>query len=162
MGVSARKEICGVDSVLGVLRERLADLPHYVRAVLLFGSVARGEATDRSDSDLLILHEGMPAAGLVERRRILYRAVVERIGDVFEAVTLIDMEFGDFVNPGFVSPLLLNIYWDAVVVFDRTGLLEEFLRRVRRRIEESGLRRVKDDRAYYWILPKPVEKVRIV
>jgi len=161
MEIGTRKDIRGAGSTVEVLRERLGDLPSYVRAILLFGSTARGEATDRSDIDLLVLHEGMPVANLVERRRILYRAVVERVGDVFEAVTLIDMEFRDFVNPGVVTPLLLNIYWDAVVVFDRTGLLEEFLRRVRRRIEELGLRRIRDGRAYYWVLPEPMEKVRI-
>jgi len=162
MEVDAKKRIYEVSYVVKVLCERLGNLPPYIRAILLFGSTARGEATDRSDIDLLILHEGMPVSNLIERRRILYRAVVERVGDVFEAVTLIDMEFRDFVNPRVVTPLLLNIYWDAVVVFDRTELLEEFLRRVRRRIEESGLRRIRDGRAYYWILPKPMERVRII
>lgn len=161
-GGQCQKGVYEVGYVVKVLCERLGNLPPYVKAVLLFGSTARGEATDRSDIDLLVLHEGMPVANLVERRRILYRAVVERVGDVFEAVTLIDMGFRDFVNPGVVTPLLLNIYWDAVIIFDRTGLLEEFLVRVRRRIEESGLRRSRDGRAYYWVLPKPMERVRIV
>jgi len=150
------------DAIVRVLRERLGDLPLYVRSILLFGSTARGEATERSDIDLLVLHEGMPVTDLVERRRVLYRAVMERIGDVFEAVTLIDMEFRDFVNPRIVTPLLLNVYWDAVVALDRTGLVEGFLKHVRRRIEESGLRRVRDGRAYCWVLPKPMEKVKVI
>lgn len=87
--------------------------------------------------------------------------MMERAGDVFEAVTLIDMELRDFVNPRIVTPLLLNIYWDAVVVLNRTGLAEGFLKHVRRRIEESGLRRVRDGRAYCWVLPKPMEKVKV-
>jgi len=37
-----------------------------------------------------------------------------------------------------VTPLLPNMYWDAILVIDRTGLVENFLRYVRKRVEESG------------------------
>jgi len=76
--------------------------------------------------------------------------------------TVLDMDFDEFVNPGIIRPLLLNIYWDAVILLDRSGRLQDFLDHVRRRIIESGLRRVKDGKAYYWILPKPIAKVRIL
>jgi len=72
------------------------------------------------------------------------------------------MDFDEFVNPSVVNPLLLNIYWDAVVLLDRSGVLQGFLVHVRRRIVESGLRRVKDGKAYYWVLLKPMAKVRIL
>ena len=64
---------------VGELRRRLSDLPGYVRAVLLFGSLARGEAGERSDVDLLVLHSGAPARDPVERRRLLYKLVAERL-----------------------------------------------------------------------------------
>ena len=44
---------------VGELRRRLSDLPGYVKAVLLFGSLARGEAGERSDVNLLVLHTGI-------------------------------------------------------------------------------------------------------
>jgi hypothetical protein len=98
----------------------------------------------------------------VERRRLLYKLVAERLEGAFEAVTLVDMDLERFLKPETVTPLLLNIYADALVVVDRVGSLEEFLQRVRRRIGELGLARVKDGKAYYWILPKPMEKVRLL
>ena len=148
--------------VLSELRRRLSDLPVYVKAVLLFGSVARGEAGERSDVDLLVLHSGAPFSDPVERRRHLYKLVVERLEGVFESVTLIDMELERFLKPGTVTPFLLNVYADAVVVADKVGGVEEFLQRVRRRMRELGLTRVKDGRAYYWVLPKPMEKVELL
>ena len=75
---------------------------------------------------------------------------------------MIDMELDRFLEPGTVTPFLLNVYADAVVVVDRVGGVEEFLQRVRRRIRELVLTRVKDGRAYYWVLPKPVEKVELL
>ena len=147
---------------VGELRRRLGDLPGYVKAVLLFGSLARGEAGERSDVDLLVLHSGAPVRDPVERRRLLYKLVAERLEGAFEAVTLVDMDLERFLKPETVTPLLLNIYADALVVIDRVGSLEEFLQRVRRRIGELGLTRVKDGKAYYWILPKPMEKVQLL
>jgi len=56
----------------------------------------------------------------------------------------------------------LNIYYDAIVILDRTGELQEFVKFVKERIEKSGLVRRKDGKSYYWILPKPMEKVKIL
>ena len=152
----------GRDHALGELRRRLSDLPGYVKAVLLFGSLARGEAGERSDVDLLVLHTGAPVRDPVERRRLLYKLVAERLEGAFEAVTLVDMDLERFLKPETVTPLLLNIYADALVVIDRVGSLEEFLQRVRKRIGELGLTRVRDGKAYYWVLPKPMEKVQLL
>ncbi|MEM3904946.1 MAG: nucleotidyltransferase domain-containing protein [Sulfolobales archaeon] len=164
MGISLRSSLStrSRDYVLFELRRRLSDLPTYIKAVLLFGSIARGEANEYSDVDLLILHSDLPIIDLVERRRYLYRLIIERLGDVFDSITLIDMSLNEFLKPDVVTPLLLNIYVDAVVILDRVGEIEEFLSNVRRKVVEVGLKKVKDEKAYYWILPKPLEKVRIV
>jgi len=151
------------EGLVRLLEERLRGLrEECVRAVVLFGSLARGEARERSDVDLLVLHEGCGIEDPVKRRRYLYRVMAEALGREFEAITVIDMELAEFVRPKEVTPLLLNIYWDGMVVLDRTGVLREFLSRVRRRISSSGLRRVRDGKAYYWVLPRPLEEVRIL
>jgi len=72
------------------------------------------------------------------------------------------MELELFLNPKTITSLLLNIYYDGIVVLDRTGKLQEFMKFVRERIERSGLVRRKDGRSYYWILPKPMEKVKVL
>ncbi len=66
-----------VSEVVEELRRSLERLPEYVKVVLLFGSATRGEVTERSDVGLLILHEGVPLADLVEHRRLLYSIVAE-------------------------------------------------------------------------------------
>ncbi|ABL78398.1 nucleotidyltransferase domain-containing protein [Thermofilum pendens] len=146
----------GVKSRLSSLRDPC------VKAVLVFGSVARGEQGERSDLDLLVLHEGCAIEDPVARRRYFYALLREAVGDLFEDLTVLDMELKRFLEPGEVSPLLLNVYWDAVVVYDATGLVEGFLRRAREGIVRSGLRRVKDGKAYRWILPKPAGVVRVL
>jgi hypothetical protein len=54
------------------------------------------------------------------------------------------------------------IYSDAIVVLDRVGVLVEFLDTLRRRIMEAGLKGARDGWAYYWVLTKPMEKVRVI
>lgn len=132
-----------------------------MKAVLLFGSKARGESRDRSDVDLLVLHEGCGIQDSVLRRRLLYNVIREAVGGE-AGLTVVDMELHRFLNPGEVNPLLLNIYWDAIVLHDSTGSVEAFLKRVRGRISASGLKRVRSGKAYHWVLPEPLKKVEIL
>jgi len=150
------------NSVVNDLRERLSRLinENYV-AVLLFGSWARCEADERSDVDILVLHRGLNKINKLKRSRAIYLAITALLRD-YPGFTVLDMDFEEFVNPGIIRPLLLNIYWDALILLDRSGILRDFLAHVRHRIIESGLRRVRDGRAYYWILPKPMAKVRVL
>ena len=147
--------------VINDLRIRVSRLTNDAfTAVLLFGSMARCEANEYSDVDLLILHRGLSHIDRIKRRRAIYLAVSALLRDY--SLIVLDMDINEFLNPGIVTPLLLNIYWDAVILLDKTGKLGEFLEHVRRRIIESGLRRIKDGRAYYWVLPRQLERVRIV
>ena len=150
------------DELIKILRNRLNNLPSAIKAVLLFGSVARGEAREKSDIDLLVLHEELGINNPVSRRRYLYRLVMDRIGDLFDAVTLIDMELKEFLKPKIITSLLLNIYWDSIVIIDRTKRIERFLSYVRERIREAGVVRIKDGKAYYWKLPRPFGRIEIL
>jgi predicted nucleotidyltransferase len=146
-----------------LLRSRFAGLVEpCVKAVVMFGSRARGESEERSDVDLLVLHEGCGIQDPVLRRRHLYNCLKEAIGEYVEDITVLDMELERFLKPMEVTALLLNIYWDAVVVYDRTGTLRDFLKHVRRKIVKSGLKRVRDGRAYRWTLPKPMMEIKIL
>jgi predicted nucleotidyltransferase len=97
------KKLTG-DYVLSELRRRLSDLPSYVKAVLLFGSIARGEADERSDVDVLLLHGDAPFSDLVEHRRHFYGLVAEGLGGAFESITMIDMELEHFLKPKTATP----------------------------------------------------------
>jgi len=146
-----------------LLRNRLRGLKEpCVKAVLLFGSRARGESVGRSDVDLLVLHEDWEIEDAVLRRRRLYGLLRELVGEEFEDITVVDMKLGCFLEPEEIAALLLNVYWDAVVVYDRTGSVEGFLKGVREKISGSGLKRVRDGKAYYWVLPEPLREVKIL
>ena len=156
IGMEASKDV-------ELLMGRLRDLEgSYVKAVVMFGSRARGESGERSDVDLLVLHEDCEIEDPVVRRRHLYKLVREAVGERFEDVTVVDMELERFLKPTEITALLLNVYWDAVVVYDKTEILRGFLGHVREKIVKSGLKRVKDGRAYYWVLPKPMREVKIL
>jgi predicted nucleotidyltransferase len=92
------------DTILEELRRRLSDLPSYVKAVLLFGSLARGEASERSDIDLFLLHDDASLRDPVELRRQLYELVVERLASSFESITVIDARLEEFLRPKIVTP----------------------------------------------------------
>jgi len=156
LNVKARKD-------LELLRDRLSllDVP-YVMSVVMFGSRARGESGERSDVDLLVLLENCEVEDPVARRRLLYMLIRKALGGEFEGLTVVDVELERFLKPEEVSPLLLNVYWDGVVVYDKTGSLCDFLQEARERIVKSGLKRVKDREAYFWMLPKPMKEVKIL
>ena len=146
-----------------LLRDRLKDLKApYIKAVVMFGSRARGESKERSDVDLLVLHEGCEVEDPIARRSHLYNLMREAIGEEFEDLTVVDIELEHFLKPKEITALLLNAYWDALVIYDKTGAVEGFLRQVREKIVRSGLKRVRDGRAYYWVLPKPMKEVKIL
>jgi len=146
-----------------LLRDKLRRIKEpYVKAVLLFGSRARGESGERSDIDLLVLHEGCKIEDAVMRRRHLYTLLRETVGEEFEEITLVDMEIERFVKPIEISSLLLNVYWDAVVLYDEAENVESFLRHIRSKIVKSGLKRIRDGKAYCWVLPEPLKEVKIL
>ena len=146
-----------------LLKNQLENLNEpYIKAILLFGSRARGESNEKSDIDLLVLHENCEIKDPVLRRRYLYNLIRKVIGKEFEGITIIDMEFENFIKPIEINALLLNIYWDAIIVYDKTNMLHSFLEHVKDKIEKSGLKRIKDGKAYRWVLPEPMKEVKIL
>lgn len=146
-----------------LLKDQLKNLNEpCVKAILMFGSRARGESNERSDIDFLVLHKNCEIKDPVLRRNYLYNLILKSIGKKFEEVTVIDMELEHFLKPKEINSLLLNIYWDAVIVYDKTGILQDFLKHVKDRITKSGLKRIKDGKAYRWVLPKPMKEVKIL
>ena len=156
MDVEASKDVELLKNRLRYLKEP------YIKSVILFGSMARGESRERSDVDLLVLHEGCEVKDPVVRRSHLYNLMREAIGKEFKELTVIDIELERFLKPKEINATLLNIYWDGFVVYDRTKVLQNFLEQAREKIVKCGLKRVRDGRAYYWVLPEPLKEVEIL
>lgn len=136
-----------------VLRKALGDR---LISVVLFGSVARGEATPFSDIDLLVVAEGLPR-GRFARRDALKAAdqavekrllALRRKGVVtdFCIIILAPKETKDF------RPLYLDLVEDALLLYDRDGFFAEVLIQLRQRLQRLGARRLRLGRIRYWDL----------
>lgn len=126
-----------------LLGERLVSL-------VLFGSVARGDAHDRSDIDLLIVAESFPRR-LADRRRPLL-AEWARVRGALPAVDW-NLVTKTPEEARAHSPLYLDLVEDAVLLFDRGGFFEAVLHSLRARMQALGSRRIYlPDGSWYWDL----------
>ena len=135
--------------VIDKLRERFSE--HLV-AIALFGSAARGEATDRSDLDFLVILRGIPKS--LERRREVYKPIRDAVAGHHQVkdITVMDVD-EEFIKDenAEITSLMLNIAADALILYDPHGELATFLRNVQRLIEAAGLERYRtSDGSYGW------------
>lgn len=114
--------------------------------LLLFGSYARGEAGERSDADVLVALRGL--RGMDVRSRIYGILAVH----LKKPVTLIDVDLTDISREDLeVTPLLLNVLYDGIVIYDERGVLTELKRKVFEAVEKAGLIRYRTpDGKYGW------------
>ncbi len=117
-----------VNCLVGELGEKFLGLA-------LFGSVARGEGNERSDLDFFVVTRGVEG-DREQRRRRMYRIlspVNRRFRRDVSVFTLEESEITD------VTPLLINIAHDAVILFDPEGYLEKLFERVKEAVRRAGL-----------------------
>ena len=127
----------------------------FIAGVVLFGSAARGEEGERSDVDLLVLWEGLDKNGAL---RTVYDTVSRFFPPGIE-LTVLEAEYWIFVSTRKLTPLLINIAYDGVILYDKYGKLSEFLSRIKQGLGEKGLVRKRLGKSYYWVLPEPGSKV---
>ncbi|MGB9760098.1 MAG: nucleotidyltransferase family protein [Thermoproteota archaeon] len=141
------------------LKEKLLNIAlenSFIAGIILFGSVARGEETEKSDIDLLVLWEGLNPN---DSYSYVYRNVSKYF--LHESVTILDMNYYDFLKVKDVTALYINIVWDGIVIYDKYGKLESFLEKVKNELIAKGIERKKVGKYYYWKLPKPGQKVKL-
>jgi len=142
------------NSVLVSLKEASIELINKfgkkVVALGLFGSVARDEASDRSDVDVIvIIRDWRPG---LERRRQVYEVLHKHVK---RDVTLIDVDYETALeiiqSKRSISATMLNIIYDCIIVHDPENILTRLKDTVNKVIKSWGLIRVKSGRAYYWV-----------
>jgi len=125
-------------------------------SVVLFGSVARGEASQGSDIDLYIVAEGLPT-GHFARKRLLAGADAAFQSDLSDAEARgVEPRLARIVRTpeeaARVRPLYLDMTEDAVILHDKDGFFSTVLDRVRASLRRLGSKRVWLENGWYWDL----------
>lgn len=137
------------DALKGLLGESLV-------AVVLFGSVARREATSVSDIDLLIIARDLPRGRLARQERLSAAddLLAPRLAARRKQGVLTDFSpvLKSPEEAERLTPLYLDLVEDAVILFDREGFFSAILAHLRSSLDRLGARRLKRGRIRYWEL----------
>ena len=124
-------------------------------AVSLFGSWARGEASERSDVDFFVVVRNFDE----KNRKFKIYDCLQRV--MKRDVTVIDVDEERLFREDLsINSLLLNIAWDSIILYDPSGRLKELFERIRRAAAEKLERYRTRDGKYGW-KPKTEEFVAI-
>ncbi len=125
-------------------------------SVVLFGSVARGEATSLSDIDLLVIARDLPRGRLARQERLSAAddLLAPQVEELRKQVVLTDFSpvLKTPEEAKCFTPLYLDLVEDAVILYDREGFFSEILAQLRSSLDRLGARRVKRGRIRYWEL----------
>ncbi len=139
-----------------VLGERLV-------SVVLFGSVARGDVSDSSDIDLLIVAKNLPESRF-ERLQFFYQAEklckneLKAVYERYSITAYFSPIMKEAKEAGRISPLYLDIVEDGIILYDKDELMKNLLEKLRSKLRAMGAKRVWRGRKWYWVL-KPEVKV---
>lgn len=85
----------------------------------------------------------------VRRRFVVYDALTPVLKEFKRGVSVIEVDAGEIGKQ--ITPLLINIAHDGIILYDRTGRMGGLLRRVKDAVEKAGLVRYKTrDGKYGW------------
>lgn len=126
-------------------------------AVVLYGSVARGEGTPESDIDLLIVAHGLPES-LRARNRLLVDfeegflpellAPYHRGGMPIDVSTKIKTP----EEAQRLTPFYLDLTEEAIILYQQGRFFDEIMDRLRERLDALGAQRQRQGGIRYWKL----------
>jgi len=128
-------------------------------SVVLYGSVARGDARKDSDVDIIIVLEAPPVEYYKRTERV--RKVLTNIEKTDEWIALNRQGYQPYIKPIVFSKaeaeepryLFLDIVEDGIILYDNQGFFARRLERLRKRLTELGSKRVfLEDGSWYWLL----------
>ncbi|RLE91547.1 MAG: nucleotidyltransferase domain-containing protein [Thermoprotei archaeon] len=125
--------------------------------LMLFGSYARGEASKESDVDVLVVLHGLKG---FKARSEIYSILAEQVK---KPITLIDVELEEVSKKDLeVTPLLINILYDGLIIYDELGILRKLKDNVFKLVKKAQLVRYRTPNGKYgWkrANEKPLEVV---
>jgi predicted nucleotidyltransferase len=151
-----------INLIVGLLKDRLGE---GLVSVVLFGSVARGEADEGSDVDLLVISESFK--GSFGERFRLFQEVEEGLLNSEHRRRLRKRGLGTLISPIPLTreevrrypPILLDILTDGIILYDKDGFMRDHLTELERRLKTLKARKVQLlNGRWYWDL-KPDYKL---
>ncbi len=140
----------GVDPAAREAVEALArSLSEGLVAVVLFGSRARGEASEDSDWDLLVIAEDLPSRTL-DRYLLLKQILLRNCRGSFSVLGKTPSQL-----EGAAQSLYLDIALDGKILHDPRGYAAHWLERLRDLIRRLGLRRERTPEGFDWLWETP-------
>jgi predicted nucleotidyltransferase len=127
--------------VIAALRQGFGD---NLVAVVLFGSRARGDATEVSDWDVLVIARQLSSSPLQRHSQLKMSLPVEWRGQV----SLLSRTAAEFES--HLSSLMLDIALDGVVLYDPQGYAAQRLAALQQLITNRGLYREQIGRDFIW------------
>lgn len=126
-------------------------------SIILFGSVARGKWNNESDIDLFIIFSNKSSIRTTinnrltkiisdyERKSKLKNSKGDRLFSTIQDISLLLKDLHTF------RTIFYDIAMDGIILFDRNQTGFHFLKKIKKRIEEKGLKRVFiKENDYYW------------
>lgn len=130
-----------------------------LEGVILFGSRARGDEGESSDYDILVLvskYVQNPLDDYFQAYRALRSFREKSLRDTTVAtISLEDLQ--EYIS----TSLILNALWEGTILYDGYGKVERIKRKLERKLEDHGIRRVKEAWGYTWVVPVQVVPFRL-
>ncbi|MEM3714793.1 MAG: nucleotidyltransferase domain-containing protein, partial [Nitrososphaeria archaeon] len=133
-------------------------------SIVLFGSVARGEAKEGSDIDLLVVARDFTP---FKSRFDVFNEVDRELRNSEEYSELKKKKLGTLISPVPLKPeevkrnppILLDLITDGVILYDKENFMRSCLADLKKKLEEKGARKIfLSDGKWYWDL-KPDYKL---
>lgn len=133
-------------------------------SVLLFGSVARGEAGEGSDIDIVVVAKNFEPFG---SRFEFFNEIERDLRTSKEYRNLKEKKLGTLISPIPLTPeeikrtppILLDLVTDGVILYDTDNFMKKQIEYLRNKLEEMSAKKIfLEDGRWYWDL-KPNYKL---
>ena len=137
-------------------------------SIVLFGSIAYGEAKNESDIDLLVVADGLPER-YSERLRFLRKALTGI--DEFRLRIWRKMGKYPLVDPIILTPheamvsrpIYLDMVDKAIIIYDRENFMKRKFKELKERLSKMGARKVVlPNGRWYWELKENLHRGEVV
>jgi len=138
-------------------------------SVVVFGSVARGDAKPSSDTDILVVAENLPEK-ISEKMEIMAKILI-KLRDTQAYKELRGKGVNTWVQfypltpeeARLHRPIYLDMVEDAVILVDKDGFIESVFTSLRKRLNELKARRIYlKNGAWFWDLKPDIKRGEVV